>query len=291
MPGPRVIDRITIQVGKFAFTDVVDDNEYSHDPRVEMMNWTLMYNGAWDYPANVRGYSYGASIDFNQKYWALRYAVMAEPEIANGAPIDPHFIKANGHAWEAEGRWWLDEHPGHLRVLFYLNRANMGDYLQALQLNPTAPDVTATRSYRYKYGFGASWDQQLSKDLGIWGRLGWSDGHTETWAFTPVDRTASLGVQLKGTLWRRPGDVVGLAGVLNGLAADHRNYLRAGGLDFNIGDGQLNYGLEEILEFYYSVGVTKNIFVTYDFQEVGNPAYNRDRGPVAINQLRVHIEF
>src|SRR5262249_36955988 len=57
--GTRDIDRITLPVGKLAATDLVDDNRYSHDPRSQFLNWALMYNGAWDYPANVRGYTYG----------------------------------------------------------------------------------------------------------------------------------------------------------------------------------------------------------------------------------------
>src|SRR5262249_32508018 len=192
--GMRDVDRITIQAGKFTFTDIVDDNEYSHDPRVEFLNWTLQYTGAWDYPANVRGYSYGAAIDFNSKCWALRYAIMAEPAIANGAPLDPHIGKANGQALELERRYWLDDLPGHLRGMSYLNHAHRGDSRESLQQMPITPDVTLTRSYRYKYGFTISWDQKVCEDLGVFSRIGWNDGHTESWAYTPIDRTASLGL-------------------------------------------------------------------------------------------------
>jgi len=289
--GSRDIDRLTLSVGKFAFTDIIDNNAYSHDPRTQMQNWSLMYNGAWDYPSNVRGYSYGVAVDFNQKYWALRYGIMAEPAVANGAEIDPHFTKAFGQALEWEGRWTVNDHKGRIRLMTYLNRAHMGDYAEALQEMPVAPDVTLTRSYRFKYGFGLNVEQELTRDLGIWGRLGWDDGHTETWAFTPIDRTAAMGLLLKGSCWCRPDDAVGIAGVLNGLAKDHRQYLAAGGLDFSIGDGALNYGLEEIFEIYYRFAITKNVFVAPDFQAIGNPAYNRDRGPVSVESVVVHIEF
>jgi carbohydrate-selective porin OprB len=131
----------------------------------------------------------------------------------------------------------------------------------------------------------------VTQDLGVFSRLGWNDGHTEAWAYTPIDRTASLGMLLKGRLWRRPDDKIGVARAYDGIAQDHRAYLAAGGLDFNVGDGKLNYGLEKIWECFYSFSVTKNIFITYDFQYVNNPAYNRDRGPVAVNTLRVHAEF
>jgi high affinity Mn2+ porin len=289
--GTRDVNRFTLSVGKWAFTDFIDVNQYSHDPRTQMQNWALMYNGAWDYPANVRGYDYGVVAELNEKWWALRYGIGAEPEVANGAAFDPHINKALGQAIELEERWCVCGCPGRVRWMAYLNHAHMGDYHEALLEMPVDPDVTLTRAYRFKYGCGLNFEQALTADLGLWGRLGWSDGHTETWAFTPIDRTASIGLLLKGTGWARPNDTVGIAGALNGISKDHRQYLAAGGLDFNIGDGRLNYGLEEIFEIYYRIAITKGIYVIADFQEIGNPAYNRDRGPVSVESALVHIEF
>jgi high affinity Mn2+ porin len=289
--GVRDICRVTLSVGKIPPTDVVDDNRYSHDPRTSFLNWALVYNGAWDYPANVRGYNYGVAVDLNTVYWAVRYGIFPEPATANGAPLDPHFLKANGQILELEERWWLVDRPGKVREWVYLNRAHMGDYQEALQAMPVNPDVTMTRDYRYKYGFGASFEQEITRDLGVFARLGWNDGHTETWAFTAIDRTVAGGLVLNGTRWCRPHDQVGLAGIINGIAADHRAYLAAGGLDFIIGDGRLRYAPEQILEMFYNIEVHKGIFVMADFQEVNHPAYNSDRGPVSIGTLRVHIEF
>jgi high affinity Mn2+ porin len=289
--GQRDVDRIELTVGKFSATDFADDNKYSHDPRTRFLPWSFVYNGAWDYPANVRGYTYGVEIELIRKAWTLSYGIVAEPEVANGAAIDPHFTKAFGQFVEWERRYKLYEHPGAVRFLAFLNRAHMGDYAEALAAMPVNPDVTATRDYRFKYGFGVSWDQELTKDLGIWARLGWADGHTEAWAFTAIDRLFDIGLLLKGRCWCRPNDFVGLAYGINGLEGTHRNYLAAGGLDFIIGDGALNYGPEQILEAFYNLQVVKGIYVTTDFQEVINPAYNRDRGPVSIVSLRVHLEY
>jgi high affinity Mn2+ porin len=173
----------------------------------------------------------------------------------------------------------------------YLNRAHMGDYGEATMLMPIDPSVTSTAAYRSKYGFGLNAEQELTKDLGMWCRLGWNDGHNQTWAFTPIDRTAAMGLLLKGRSWARPNDEFGVAGALNGLSKDHRNYLAAGGLDFSIGDGALSYGVEEILEIYYRVSISKEIFVIADFQEIGNPAYNTARGPVSVWSAVVHLQF
>jgi high affinity Mn2+ porin len=253
--GKRDVDRITLTLGKFSATDLVDDNSYSHDPRTQFLPWSIMYNGAWDYPANVRGYTYGIGIDFNRKSWALRYGIFQEPEFANSAPLDPRILKANGQVVEWEGRYTINSHPGKLRLLAYLNRAHMGKYSQALEEMPVDPNVTLTRAYRIKYGFGLNWEQELTKDLGLFARLGWNDGRTESWAFTAIDRLAEIGLLLKGTRWCRPNDQVGLALCANGLAKIHHEYLAAGGLDFIIGDGALRYGPEEIMEVYYNLGV------------------------------------
>lgn len=289
--GTRDVNRLTLQVGKMAATDIADNNRYSHDPRTQFMPWSMMFNGAWDYPANVRGYTYGIALDYNQVDWALRYGIFAMPAFANGAPFDPHFLKAHGQVLEWEGRYLLNEHRGAVRLMAYTNRARMGNYAQALAEMPVNPDVIQTRDYRSKYGFGANFDQELTPDLGLWGRLGWNDGRAEAFAFAVIDRTAALGLLLKGRRWCRPQDQVGLAVCVNGLSGVHRDYLAAGGLDFMIGDGRLRYAPEGILEIYYNLQVAKGIQVTTDFQGVNHPAYNADRGPVAIASLRVHFDY
>src|SRR5205823_11955713 len=129
--GVRDVNRFTMIIGKFAAIDFFDNNHYSNDPRTQFLPWGLMYNGAWDYPANVRGYTYGVVFDFNTMFYALRYGIFAEPREANGADFDPRFVRANGQIVELEERYWLGDHPGKVREWAYLNHAHMGDYLEA----------------------------------------------------------------------------------------------------------------------------------------------------------------
>jgi high affinity Mn2+ porin len=175
----------------------------------------------------------------------------------------------------------------------FLNRSHAGKYSEAIaNPGPSGPDITLSRSFRDKYGFSITADQQVTEDLGVFARLGWNDGHTETWAFTEIDRSASIGLSLKGTGWHRPDDVVGVAGVINALAHDHREYLGADGYGFIIGDGQLpHYAPEQIVEAYYFFKMMDHVFITPDAQFINHPAYNSDRGPVFVGGLRVHIEF
>ena len=212
------------------------------------------------------------------------------PRNANGDSLDWDLSRALGNILEVERRWSVGEHAGAARLLGYVNRSHAVSYHDALESDLEPPVVSLTRRTREKYGFGLSVDQEITSDVGAFGRLGWNDGHTETWAFTEIDRTVSLGGRLLGSRWGRPNDEVGLAGVLNGVSQPHRQYLNAGGLGFIIGDGRLRYGLEEILEVYYQAKI-KWFRLAADYQLVGNPAYNRDRGPVSIFALRVHWEY
>lgn len=114
LAGYKDISRFTFAVGKMAATDWFDQNAYSHDPRVGFMNWSLIYNGAWDYPADVRGYDYGMVAELNQKAWALCYGIFGEPSEANGPDIDSHFNLAHGQAVELEYRYKFAIGPARL---------------------------------------------------------------------------------------------------------------------------------------------------------------------------------
>ncbi len=295
LAGERPMVRDTIYVGRFSLTDFFDDNSYSHDPRTQFMAWGLMYNGAWDYAADVRGYTWGIVDEFHTKNWSFRYGVAAEPRVANGPTFDRRLFVDQGQTWEEERRYAIRKHPGAVRWLQYLNRTRSGSYVQAVQLaeeTGTTPVVQAIRRPGTgKYGTGISFDQEITSDVGVFSRLGWNDGKTEDFAFTAIDRLAEAGVSLKGTRWKRKDDVVGTAFAAAGISGVHAVYLAMGGLDFLIGDGRLNYAPEYLWESYYSAHVFRGLTATFDAQHYNNIAYNHDRGPVWVESVRLHIEF
>lgn len=283
----------SLAVGKYGMADFFDGNEFSHDPRSQFMNWALMDNAAWDYPANTRGYVIGATAEFGQPDWTLRFAYTMSTTKANGAIWDAKISKANTQTLEYERRYSIGGQKGTVRLLGFRNNGKMGNYLQALALSPTQPNVDTTQAYgRHKYGFGISADQYLSKDFGVFAKVSWNDGHTETWYFTEIDRSLTFGGVLKGTSWERPDDELGLAFVGNGLSQPHRDYLAAGGYGFLIGDGKLNYAPEMIAEVYYKINAYQHkLWLSPDYQFILNPAYNKDRGPVNVLGIRAHVEF
>ncbi len=280
-------------VGKYNMGDFFDQNNFSHDPRAQFMNWALMDNAAWDYPANTRGYVIGSYAEFGQPDWTLRFAFTMSVTHENASVWDANIAKANTQTIEYEKRYVLNGQKGTLRLLGFLNNGKFGNYRQAIAQNPSAPNVDTTQAYgRHKYGFGINADQYLAKDFGVFAKASFNDGRTETWFFTEIDRSVTFGGVLKGASWKRDDDELGLAFIGNGLSAPHRDYMAAGGYGFLIGDGKLNYAPEMIAELYYKVNAYQHKFwLTPDYQFIINPAYNKDRGPVNVFSIRAHVEF
>jgi high affinity Mn2+ porin len=291
LAGKRDVSRLTLTIGKMSAKDMFDNNAYANDPRTQFMNWALMANEAWDYPADSLGYETGFAVDLNQPKWALRYGMFQMPKVSNGTAQDQNYLKAWGMVMEFERRYAINDHPGAVRLLAYLNSAHMGSYQEAVNSPIRPADIAATRAYRYKYGFGLNLEQEVARNIGVFSRLGWSDGENEAWTFADVDRTATAGVSVKGESWCRPADTVGLGFVLNGISKIHQEFFEAGGTGILAGDGALNYGWEKGLETYYDFRVWRTLHAAFGYQFVVDPAYNRVRGPVSIFGGRVHWEF
>ncbi|HEV2177014.1 MAG TPA: carbohydrate porin [Terriglobia bacterium] len=289
--------RIDLRAGKFSLVDFFDLNAVGSDSHLQFLNWTDDNNGAYDYAANTRGYTWGAIAEYYDKSWALRFAEAMMPKVANGPNLDADLLRAHAENLELElHRAVVPHRAGTLRLLSYVNHANMGSYRDAIGEfragKVSAPDVTATRRQgRVKYGFGVNFEQPITDTARAFMRFGWSDGRNESFAYTEDDRTAAFGADLRGDAWRRKLDKVGGAFVANGLSGDHREYLALGGLGFVLGDGKLTYGRERIFEGYYTAHLWRGVFGSLDIQHVTNPGYNRDRGPVLVPALRLHIDF
>lgn len=295
LSGKRDIDRVTVIVGRFAVGDFFDNNSYAHDPRADFMNWAMWSSTAYDFPADLPGYTRGAIVELNRKDWAVRAGYFEVPSQPNS---DILTFNGQGTVVEFEGRYNIANQPGKLRIGAFDDVGNTGNYDQALAIenaNPALDINTVMASIRHdnqKYGLYVNLEQQLVKDVGLFARASWNDGQTEILSFTDVDRSVSGGLSIKGSFWGRADDTVGIGGAVNGLSDAHRAYLAAGGIGLLIGDGALtNYGLEQIFETYYAYSVSKNLTLTADYQLITNPAYNADRGPVSVFSGRLHGEF
>lgn len=287
--------RLVLTAGNLSVLDIFDNNSYSHDPRTQFLNWSLMTHGAYDYAADARGYSWGFAAEWYHDDWAVRAGRFIQPKEPNQLPLDPAIFQHYGDQIEVEHAHAIGNQPGKVRLLGFRNRAKMSRFQDALDLAARTggtPDINAVRSgEQVKHGFGLNLEQAIFADVGVFARASWADGQTETYAFTEIDRSLSGGVVVKGNAWGRSEDSAGLALARNGLSDARRSYLATGGIGFFIGDGRLNYRPESISEAFYNLGVMKGFWVALDWQHIRNPAYNADRGPAEVGSLRLHTEF
>jgi high affinity Mn2+ porin len=291
------VRRIEFRVGKFDLVDFLDTNSAGSDTHLQFMNWTVDNNGVYDYAANTRGYTDAAMLEYDDHAWTVLFAEALMPKIANGINLDADIARARSENLEIDyNKGFLHGRSGAIRLLSFLNHANMGNYREAinefLDGETSTPNVIATRRQgRHKYGFGLNLEQDLTSKFGVFLRLGWSDGHNESFAYTEVDRTSETGLYFKGEWWRRKYDRAGAVVTINGISGDHARYLEYGGLGFLLGDGGLTYGDEKIFETYYTAHLWRGFFASFDLQHVNDPGYNQVRGPVLVPALRAHVDF
>jgi hypothetical protein len=289
--------RVEVRFGKFSMADFFDLNTVGSDTHFQFLNWTTDNNGAYDYAADTRGYTVGLVADYEDRNWGFRFAEALMPKVANGIDLVWRPWQVHADNWEYElRRGIIPGKSGVVRLLAYTNYANMGIYRDAIaqfeQGRVARPDITnhpwhITR----KYGFGINMEQTLTRNFIAFGRFGWNNGKTESFAYTEVDQTFEAGLGARGAKWHRRQDRAGVALVTNAICKDHQTYLADGGYGFLIGDGRLNYGRENIVETYYTAHVYRGIYVAPGLQHIQNPGYNRDRGPVLVPSFRGHVEF
>lgn len=291
------VRRFEIRVGKMSLPDSFDVNPVGSDSHSQFTDWTVDNDGAWDYAADTRGYTVGGMIEYDSPSWSARYGIFAMPTVANGLDLDWAFSRARGQNMEFElHKSFLPGQQGATRILSFVNNAHMGDYRQAViayfkGIDPT-PDITKHEHFgAVKYGFGWNNYQTITSNLRVFSRVGWNEGEHESFAYTEVDQTFEFGGDYRGTRWGRPLDKFGIAFNSNAIKKDHQNYLKYGGLGFILGDGNLNYGREQIVESYYNLHAWRGVFYALGLTHLDNPGYNRDRGPVWVPWVRMHIDW
>jgi len=287
-------NRMVFTLGKFGVGDVFDTNAYAHDPRQDFLNWAMVDTGSFDYAADAWGFSYGAAVEWYQRFWTLRAGVFTLSTVPNSKALDTNFDQVQYIA-EAEERHRLWGQDGKLKLLGFLSRARMGDFNDAIALaeqTGTAADIAAVRKYRSRAGIALNLEQAISDQIGIFVRAGDSEGGREAYEFTDIDKSFAIGLSWQGKDWGRPDDTFGLAGVIDDISRRDKNFLNDGGLGILVGDGKLlNSAPEQVVETYYSFAVRKYLHISADYQFINNPAYNRDRGPVSVLGARAHLQY
>ncbi len=311
LPTKLSARRLELRAGKMSLPDLLDLNSVGSDSHLQFMNWTSDNNGAWDYAADTRGYTYALLAEYDDRSWSARTAIALMPTVANGIDLDWNLHRARGENFEAEyrrpplarllSRKANQPRLGVIRALSFVNYGDMGVYRQAnvtalteRTLNqPGATPVISSHApgTTVKYGFGLNTEQQLTSDIRVYTRFGWNEGQHESFCYTEVDQTFAAGADMAGSRWRRPNDRFGVTGISNAIKRDHQAYLALGGYGFLLGDGRLTYAREDILEAYYTAHNWRGLFTAFDTQLIAHPGYNGDRGPLAVFSVRTHVDF
>jgi high affinity Mn2+ porin len=289
--------RLELRFGKFGIADFFDLNNYGSDSSFQFLNWTVDNNGAYDYAADTRGYTFAAMLEYHERHGSIRFAEALMPKVANGIHLDADVSRARAENIEVELRGSLFPHrEGILRLLSYVNHANMGSYREAINnyfagLTPI-PEITAhPLRTTIKYGFGANFEQPFNEWFGIFGRWGWNEGRHESYAYTEVDNTVELGVGASGGAGAENSTVPESLWFRTVFREIIRNIWRWAATAFCwvmavsiTGEKRLR---KPITRCIFGAGFTHRL----GCQHINNPGYNRDRGPVIVPSLRLHLEF
>jgi high affinity Mn2+ porin len=263
------------------------------------MNYALVDAGAFDYAGDQKGYSWGSVVELNQKDWAIRTGYFLSPDVSNSNNYDTRVFVRGQYLMELEERFSLFDRATKFRLGAWDNQCYCGSYSATLSnpvlnngsIDSNAPDIAGTRKTRSEFGFYGNIEHETTDTLGLFARASWRNGQTEVMQFADIDRSLALGGVLKGASWGRPDDRIGLAGIVGGLSQSYRDFLKAGGLGLQIGDGALSYRAEEVLETYYLLTLNEWAGLTVGYQFIANPAYNAARGPVSVFDARLHVQF
>ncbi|HEY1855779.1 carbohydrate porin [Acidocella sp.] len=293
--GTETANRLVFTVGKFAVTDIFDTNAYANNPASDFLNWSVVNMGAFDYAANAWGYTYGAAAQWYQGPWVFSAGAFDLSQIPNGNKLDNRIGQQMQYVGQITRNYALWSQPGAVSVLYFLSRGMLGSYGDALALaaqTNTVPNTANVREERSKGGFGINIQQQIIPGLGVFARASANNGGVEADEYTDISQSVSAGISVQGGFWGRPDDTFGLAGAVNTISHTAKEYFAAGGLGILIGDGQLEQaGPEQILETYYSIPMFHYAALSADYQFINNPAYNVERGPVSVFQLRLNIQI
>ena len=294
LSGDHASGRLVFTVGKFGAPDVFDANAYTHDPRQDFLNWSLIDTGSFDYAADAWGFTYGAAAEWYKGDWTLRGGWFDLSDVPNSTTLDGTFHQYQLIA-EGERRWSLDGRVGKIAVTAFDTHGRMGGYADAValaEISGRPPATSLVRRMNDRAGVSFNLEQSLTDTLGAFVRAGTADGKYEAYEYTDVDQTAAVGLSQAGKPWGRADDKLGAAVVVNDISNAAKAYFAAGGNGILVGDGRLTRpGAETILETYYSLLVVQGLHATVDYQFIDNPAYNRDRGPVSVLAFRLHAQY
>jgi hypothetical protein len=289
--------RLEFTFGKMSLLDFFDVNEVGSDTHLQFTNLAIGNNGIYEVPGDTHGFTLAAMATYQGPKIGFHFAEALLPKFSAAGGLDYNIRHVHSENFEFNyTTYTLQGYATRLRLLAFVNHAELGNYREANQAyltgrDPT-PDITAHRHPdTTKPGFGVNFEQELPANFRVFFRAGWKDGNYESFTFSEMNNTVYFGADLSGDAWHRKEDRIGSAFVNSGLSQDHWEYLALGGIGFMLGDGGLTYGRESVSETYYTAHVIRGLYFAALLSFVNDPGFNRDRGPVVVPGFRTHLDF
>jgi len=141
-----------------------------------------------------------------------------------------------------------------------------------------------TKDKENNYGFGLSFDQELTDNLGAFVRYGWQNPKVYlTDSSFSLEHAWSTGFQIKGGIWGRENDILSL-GIGYAIPSD----------DYKKTDPARNAKKEGHFETYYNIHINEHLHLSPDLQVIWNPygddAINSD-DTIVMGGLRAQVDF
>jgi len=256
--------------GKLDATSYIDTNEYANDSDTQFLGVMFNNSPVVEFPSNGAAVHFGAS----PREW-LSVNLIAQDGNADWSDVfDGMFL-----AGQLNFKPKFFAKGGNYRLLAWNNNTNH-----------TKWDDTAKDKER-GYGYGLSFDQELTGSIGVFARYGWQDPKVYVvdedvpGSEFSLEQSWSLGPQFKGTLWGRPDDVLGIG---FGQIIPSNEYKKFSPL------GPLQAKTESHLECYYNFKVNDHLSLSPDLQVIWQP-YGKDAvngdGTIVVGGLRGRMDF
>lgn len=285
---------LEVRAGRFILQEMFNCNQWAYDPKKDFLNFNHTMMSAWDAATTAYGYTHGVAARLRMKKNIFSGALVTVNAIQGDITTDWNVRQGQSINLQYCRALALWSKTLNIHLLAYNNRTFSGAWKDLPNDTNTIgtfsfPD--SLKAYHNKTGIGLDADLALDDETGVFVRFSFNDGRSESMGYTQADQAFNIGFSKGMSRFKRPNDNFGLAFSANGLSKGHRAYVNAGGNGFMLAGGPINYGYEMAFETYYRLNLFSKTDITFNYQLILNPAYNKDYMRLDAFAVRLQFEF
>lgn len=249
--------------GKLDPTNYIDTNEYANTETTQFLGGVFCNSPVIEFPS-----SNGAGVHFGLAPYELFDINLV---VSDGKGEWNNVFDAMFLAGQINFKPKFLDRSANYRILAWSNGINH------VQWSDLAKDKEGG------YGYGLSFDQELTDKIGVFVRYGWQDPKVYLNENTfSLEQSWSMGMQFKGILWGRQDDCIGMG---FGQIMPSEKYKELNSLLAKI---------ENHFECYYNLKVNEHLSLSPDLQIIWQP-YGKDAAngdnTIVVGGLRGQVDF